>query len=186
MSSHQYGYDCHAFLYGQRPSQTNCEADSHTLYRCSACTGAPGSRRFWALTWAKENPRHSSSAPSVPGLALSTPIRSLQSQSPETHNGGSCSISSPRGLKLAHVSLISMKVTQLHHELPITSHVSVIVSFLPKSSGLLRGSLASQALGQRQFQVVDCGSQPGPPGHPGYGCLISPYPTIFVEVRNFL
>src|SRR6266568_125852 len=44
-------------------------------------------------------------APSVPGLALSTPIRSLRSQSLETHNGGSCSTSSPRGLKLAHVSL---------------------------------------------------------------------------------
>src|SRR5260370_5073752 len=43
-------------------------------------------------------------APSVPGLALSTPIRSLRSQSPETHNGGSCSTSNPRGLKLAHVS----------------------------------------------------------------------------------
>ena len=105
MSSHQYGYDYHAFLYWQRPSQTNCKADIHSLYRSSACTGAPGSRRFWALTWAKENSRHSSSAPSVPGLALSTPIRSLQSQSPETHNGGSCSISSPGDLKLAHVSL---------------------------------------------------------------------------------
>src|SRR5437870_3042303 len=43
-------------------------------------------------------------APSVPGRALSTPIRSLRSQSPETHNGGGCSTSNPRALKLAHVS----------------------------------------------------------------------------------
>src|SRR5437667_46410 len=43
-------------------------------------------------------------APSVPSLALSTLIRSLRSQSPETHNGGSCSTSNPRGLKLAQVS----------------------------------------------------------------------------------
>src|SRR5437867_4642843 len=54
-----------------------------------------------------------------------------------------------------------MKVTQLHHELPIASHVSIVVSLLPKSCGLLWGSLASQTFGARQFQVVDSVSQSG-------------------------
>src|SRR6266571_4237671 len=54
-----------------------------------------------------------------------------------------------------------MKVTRLHHKLPITSHVSIVVSLLPKSCGLLWGSLASQTFGERQLQVVDSVSQPG-------------------------
>ena len=53
-----------------------------------------------------------------------------------------------------------MKVTQLHHELPMASHVSIVVSLLPKSCGLLRGSLASQTFGKRQLRVVDSVSQP--------------------------
>src|SRR5690348_10550583 len=60
-----------------------------------------------------------------------------------------------------------MNVTQLHHELAVTSHVPVIVSFLPKSSGLLRRWLASQALGQ---------SQPGAPRHSRLRLLDFPVP----------
>ena len=45
------------------------------------------------------------SGPPTGGKGCLTPLfRDFISQSPETHNGGSCSTSNPRGLKLAQVS----------------------------------------------------------------------------------